>query len=202
MESNIFAAVKERRLNLKEVAENYGLEANRGGFISCLFHADKTPSMKLYDDHYHCFGCGCHGDVIALTAELFNLTPIQSAQKLASDYGISVDERSRDKKPTIKEKITYFSLAAQETRAYRLLADYCDYLNECRRDYAPAKPGEELHPLFVRAIDEIGKFEYYRDIFITGTKDERIKFIVESAGLLGEIERGVKKARACQAEMA
>jgi len=50
-----------------------------------------------------------------------------------------------------------------------------DYLNECRKAYAPAKPNEEIHPLFVCAINKIGKFEYYRDIFITGTKDERLK---------------------------
>jgi hypothetical protein len=29
----------------------------------CPFHADRTPSFHAYDDHYHCFGCGVHGDV-------------------------------------------------------------------------------------------------------------------------------------------
>lgn len=35
-------------------------------FINCLFHQEKTPSMKIYKDGYHCFGCGAHGDVIDL----------------------------------------------------------------------------------------------------------------------------------------
>ncbi len=30
----------------------------------CPFHEDRTPSFHVYDDHYHCFGCGAHGDVI------------------------------------------------------------------------------------------------------------------------------------------
>lgn len=30
----------------------------------CPFHAEKTPSFGVYDDHYHCFGCGAHGDHI------------------------------------------------------------------------------------------------------------------------------------------
>jgi hypothetical protein len=34
----------------------------RDGKICCPFHADSTPSLHLYDDHFHCFGCGAHGD--------------------------------------------------------------------------------------------------------------------------------------------
>ena len=32
------------------------------GNIRCPFHADSTPSLHIYDDHFHCFGCGAHGD--------------------------------------------------------------------------------------------------------------------------------------------
>ena len=28
----------------------------------CPFHPDGRPSLQLYVDHYHCFGCGAHGD--------------------------------------------------------------------------------------------------------------------------------------------
>lgn len=30
----------------------------------CPFHVEKTPSFHVYGDHYHCFGCGKHGDAI------------------------------------------------------------------------------------------------------------------------------------------
>src|SRR3954447_15038225 len=29
----------------------------------CPFHGERTPSFTVYDDHFHCFGCGAHGDV-------------------------------------------------------------------------------------------------------------------------------------------
>jgi hypothetical protein len=29
----------------------------------CPFHQERTPSFQVYADHYHCFGCGAHGDV-------------------------------------------------------------------------------------------------------------------------------------------
>jgi DNA polymerase len=34
------------------------------GLVCCPFHADRTPSCRVYDDHFHCFGCGAHGDAI------------------------------------------------------------------------------------------------------------------------------------------
>lgn len=29
----------------------------------CCFHNERTPSLHVYEDHYHCFGCGARGDV-------------------------------------------------------------------------------------------------------------------------------------------
>jgi hypothetical protein len=34
--------------------------------ICCPFHDDRTPSLHIYADHYHCFGCGAHGNAIDL----------------------------------------------------------------------------------------------------------------------------------------
>ena len=34
------------------------------GKICCPFHDDSTPSCHIYPDHFHCFGCGAHGDAI------------------------------------------------------------------------------------------------------------------------------------------
>lgn len=32
-------------------------------YIRCIFHYEKTPSMRITPDlKYHCFGCGAEGD--------------------------------------------------------------------------------------------------------------------------------------------
>ncbi len=31
----------------------------------CPFHSEKSPSFIVYPDHFHCFGCGIHGDAIS-----------------------------------------------------------------------------------------------------------------------------------------
>ena len=38
----------------------------------CLFHNEKTPSMKINDDlsSYYCFGCGAKGDILSFYTPL------------------------------------------------------------------------------------------------------------------------------------
>lgn len=79
--ANIFREVKSR-VNMAEAARLYGVNIRRGGLINCIFHNDRHPSMKLYGDHYHCFACGAHGDVIAFTAQLYGLSPIDPRESL------------------------------------------------------------------------------------------------------------------------
>jgi DNA polymerase len=35
-----------------------------GGKVLCPFHDDRTPSLHIYADHFHCFVCGAHGDQV------------------------------------------------------------------------------------------------------------------------------------------
>ena len=68
-----------------EAAQRYGTVKH--GFMCCPFHADRVPSLKLYGDHYHCFGCGAHGDVIDLTAGLLGCSKGEAARRLEADFG-------------------------------------------------------------------------------------------------------------------
>ena len=43
--------------------------------------------MKPYGDHFHCFGCGAHGDVVDLTAGLLGCSKAEAARRLSSDFG-------------------------------------------------------------------------------------------------------------------
>lgn len=38
--------------------------------VMCLFHADKTPSMHIYTNNYHCYACNAHGTVIDVVMKL------------------------------------------------------------------------------------------------------------------------------------
>ena len=84
---NLFETVKAA-VTPRMAAERYGRPIQQGNMVCCPFHADRTPSMKLNEDYFYCFGCGATGDVIDLVAKLFNLSSYDAAKKLAYDFGI------------------------------------------------------------------------------------------------------------------
>lgn len=55
----------KQSLSMREVVERYGIRIDRKGFCCCPFHKEKTPSMKIYKDNSHCFGCGRSDDIFS-----------------------------------------------------------------------------------------------------------------------------------------
>jgi len=142
--------------------------------------------MKLYSDHFHCYGCGKHGDIIALTEQLFSLPPYQAAQKLAQDFHITHGSEYKNMKPLKSERQKYVE---QENRAYKILNFYCGYLEKCREDFKPESPDDEPHPLFIESLMKYEQYNYYRDIFITGSEDERREFMTDCKEQLAALEK-------------
>lgn len=183
---SIYEALKER-LDLRAVAEQYGIDS-RNGMTACIFHDDRNPSMKLYQDHFYCFGCGACGDVTALTAKLFGISQAEAAQKLAADFGITADGNITAK-PSIKTKLTAISEKQREQEAFLTLCDYCHLLRAARTALAPKTENEPLEPMFVESLHHLDEYEYYCDIFISGSKEEQAEFMDERRDLLDELRR-------------
>ena len=68
------------------------MEVNHYSMALCPFHNDRHPSLYVADDHYHCFGCGEHGDVIDFAAKLFGLPLYEAAQQLAADFHLTPEK--------------------------------------------------------------------------------------------------------------
>ena len=56
----------------------------------CPFHAEKTPSFYVYDDGYHCFGCGAHGDAVGYVMQSDGRGFIEAVEQLAAEAGLDV----------------------------------------------------------------------------------------------------------------
>ena len=56
----------------------------------CPFHGEKTPSFYVYEDGYHCFGCGAHGDAIGFVMQTRGATFIEAVQSLAGEAGLDM----------------------------------------------------------------------------------------------------------------
>ena len=149
---NLFQTIKAA-VTVKQAAALYGLPITTTGMTRCPFHEDHTPSMKLNDTYYYCFGYGATGDVIDLTARLFDLSSLQAARKLAQDFGLGPDNPPSGAVALPKPPIAS-SNAQQEDIAHclRVLYDYRNLLTRWRTEFAPLSPEESLDDCFVEAL--------------------------------------------------
>jgi DNA primase len=60
----------------------------------CPFHAEKSPSFYVYEDGYHCFGCGAHGDAIGFVMQSQGAAFMDAVEALASEAGLDVPKPS------------------------------------------------------------------------------------------------------------
>jgi DNA primase len=92
------------KIDLSEIVGSY-IELKRVGGKTkalCPFHNEKTPSFSVNkgDQHYHCFGCGAHGDAIAFLMHFLGVTFNEAVEVLANRYGIKLQYTGEEEKPT------------------------------------------------------------------------------------------------------
>ena len=170
---NLFETVKAT-VTPRIAAERYGLPVKQGNMICCPFHDDRTPSMKLNEDYFYCFGCGAHGDVIALTSQLFDLPPAEAAKKLAADFGIT------EQKPSVLAKLKRGKSQAElERRSFRVLGDYLQILQDWKTNCAPQSPEDDIDPRYTEACHMLERIENMLDILTYGTPKERAEVVAD-----------------------
>ncbi len=103
----------------------------------CPFHQEKSPSFVLYNDHYHCFGCGAHGDIITFAMQHEKLSFVDAIEKLAREAGMQVPTAS----PQDREA------AAAQARGLEILSAAKDFFRQHLR-------GESLQYFRDRSLDD------------------------------------------------
>lgn len=169
--------VVKDRLTMKDVLSRYGYNVNPKGFMCCPFHHERTPSFKAYEGDFHCFGCGEHGDVLTFVQRVFGLSLPETLKKLDVDFGlnlygdISVDDYRKSKYQQMALEAKKKREKAEKNRAdveYWEIFDEWKRLDDNKRAYAPKSPDEELHPLYVEAVQKIAHQQY-----LLGCAEER-----------------------------
>jgi DNA primase len=83
----------KRERPLADVVAAYGIELRResaGTYRAlCPFHQEQTPSFwidarDVWSNHYFCFGCSAHGDVVTFVMERENCSFLEACEQLAS----------------------------------------------------------------------------------------------------------------------
>ena len=170
---SLFQKIKSA-ITVPQAAKVYGMEPDRRSMVCCPFHSDNTPSMKLNDTYYYCFGCGATGDVIDLTAKLFSLNPRQAAEKLVHDFGLDPDKPPANAiaLPLPKRGLTD-EQRADVAYCLRVLTDYLDLLHDWQERYKPTSPEEPQDERFVEALHMTETIEHLTDCVAFGTPQQK-----------------------------
>jgi DNA primase len=89
----------------------------------CPFHGEKTPSFYVYEDgHYHCFGCGAHGDAIGFVMQAEGAGFMEAVERLASEAGLEVPKPSPEAAEAERQRMSLGAVleAAQASYHRRL----------------------------------------------------------------------------------
>ena len=190
MAENVFEAVKQS-VSTRDAAAFYGIEVKRNGMACCPFHDDKNPSMKLNEEYFYCFGCGATGDVIDLTARLYNLSPKEAAEKLAQDFGLIYDSQAPPRRRYVRLKTEAQKFQENRDHAFRILADYFHLLRKWEAGYTPKTPEEPMHPRFLEAVQQKDYIGYLLDSFLEDSPEEQKLWIAEHQSTIANLERRV-----------
>lgn len=108
------SALVGRRVKLSKSGRNW-----RG---CCPFHGEKSPSFYVYDDHFHCFGCGAHGDAVSFVMQSQGAPFIEAVESLAAEAGLEVPKPSPRAAEAERERLDLHGMldAAQAAFARRL----------------------------------------------------------------------------------
>ena len=164
-------------VSVPEAAERYGLIVTKTGMTLCPFHEDRHPSLRLYDDHFYCFTCAAHGDVIDLTAKLLGVSIQEAIDRLASDFRIgSYDDLPKSVRPA-RSHISKFR--DEELMCVTVLTDYERLLRRWKSEFAPKTSDEIPDDRYVEACQMLDQIECLADFLCSSGLEDRIKAVEE-----------------------
>ena len=124
----------------------------------CPFHGERTPSFTVYEKHFHCFGCGEHGNAFDYVRKNEGVSFPEAVKRLAADAGVDLPQGAP--RPTSPAQQAAQEAATQD-RQRRIEAKFiADAREKDAREEAIAKQAERRwakgtsasadHPYLVR----------------------------------------------------
>ena len=93
MSKEVIEGAKGRTDLSRIIGETLPLRRQGGEWVAlCPFHGERTPSFTIYPDHFHCYGCGVHGDAIDWLKRAHGMSFFEAVAYLAGDGSGSIIE--------------------------------------------------------------------------------------------------------------
>ncbi len=134
---------------MQDVVKFYGLQLSRSGMACCPFHEDRTPSLKVYDDHFYCFGCVTTGDCTGFVSKLFGISQLEAAKKISHDFGLNLfnGKIAVPVQTEVSPETEYFMWLK---KAEGMVTEYLNKLCGWRKNMLPEKSESSLSRCLLR----------------------------------------------------
>ncbi|QZA59099.1 DNA primase [Candidatus Rhabdochlamydia porcellionis] len=89
----------------------------------CPFHEERTPSFIIQKGsaHYHCFGCGAHGDAISFLMTHVRMSFIEAVESLAERFQVHLEKEEEKGNIKTPNKIALKTALASASELYHYL---------------------------------------------------------------------------------
>lgn len=113
------------KMDLFEVLSAY-LTFQRSGSTYktlCPFHEERTPSFIIQKGsaHYHCFGCGAHGDAISFLMTHVRMSFTEAVESLAERFQVHLEKEEEKGNTKTPNKIALKAALASASELYHYL---------------------------------------------------------------------------------
>ncbi|MDP1609124.1 MAG: DNA primase [Chlamydiales bacterium] len=159
------------RIDLVEVLSPYVKLQKTGASYKalCPFHEEKSPSFVIQrgDSHYHCFGCGAHGDAIEFLMTHMRMNFLEAVESLADKFHVHLEETQAGEqtakgpsktmlKDVLEKACRFYQFSLLHTMEGRVALDYLyhrgidlDFIRTFQLGLAPKQP-----QLFLKVMKE------------------------------------------------
>lgn len=174
------------RIDLIEVLSPY-LKIQRTGAsykALCPFHEEKSPSFVIQkgDSHYHCFGCGAHGDAIQFLMTHLRMSFLEAVENLAERFHVQLEEVQGEDRPKGPSKSLLKDALERASHFYQFILLHT-LEGHGALDYLYSR-GIDLD--FIRLF-QIGLAPRTPQLFIKAMGEQKISpAVLEEAGLMSK----------------
>lgn len=153
---NLIAEEIKELVSMQDIFDKYGFKINRAGKIVCPFHSEKTASLGVKNNKWHCFGCGKGGTVIDFVMELFGLDFSSAVARINEDFRLGLELEKPKQNPEIFYEIK------KRRQEKKLKEDFINWMWDYRNQLATKKWSNprETREDYVR----LAVIEYHYDI--------------------------------------
>lgn len=192
------APIIKKTVTSRQVVEHYGFKPDRGGYICCPFHGEKTPSLKVHKSGWYCYGCHEGGDAVEFIRLFERCRFNQAVAKADLYFGLGLvkaekvslaDIYARRKTEQEKRKADHALRASKTAFSARLDKDWSDCWAVYRDGWSTPVDRRNAKQWWnmAEAEDMLEYIDYYQELVTKADSSE------ELASLMARYEKGVHR---------